>query len=79
MAGMERHDPAYDWVDDEELSAEETLQRFEALSPESVELPSVRHGALVVSIASVNQGTGASSVFVEQVWPAGDVQAQLVS
>jgi hypothetical protein len=27
-------DDAYDWVDDDSMSAEETMRRFEALGPE---------------------------------------------
>ncbi len=34
MGGMER-----DWVDDETMSAEETLRRFEALNPEPTRGP----------------------------------------
>jgi hypothetical protein len=34
MSGMER-----DWVDDETMSAEETIRRFEALNPEPTRGP----------------------------------------
>jgi hypothetical protein len=80
MADMQHDDdPAYDWVDDDELSAEETLRRFAALSPVTVELPTASGGPVVVSIASANRGAGAIDVVVEQLWPSLPDQEQLVS
>jgi hypothetical protein len=46
-----------DWVDDETMSREETLARFEALNPELARGPRVPAGGYVVSsIPSFSQG-----------------------
>jgi hypothetical protein len=46
-----------DWVDDETMSREETLARFEALDPELARGPHVPAGGYVVSsIPSFSQG-----------------------
>jgi hypothetical protein len=75
MAGMEQGDPAYDWVDDDELSAEETLRRFAALSPTRV---GVTAGEQVAAEEPRTAG-GASKTFTEQLWPGKDLRELLVS
>jgi hypothetical protein len=76
---MEHGDPGYDWVDDDELSADETLRRFAALSPVQVELPTAETGPIVVDVASANRGSGPGATVVENLWPTVSDQDQLVS
>lgn len=64
MAAMQHGDPDYDWVDDDELSAAETLRRFAALAPTRVEMPAQP----AIGLAATTTG-GASTTFTEQLWP----------
>jgi hypothetical protein len=73
MAAMEHGDPAYDWVDDDELDAGETLRRFAELAPTRVEMPAQP----ALGGAGATAG-GASTTFNEELWP-GSRREHLVS
>jgi hypothetical protein len=71
MTSMEHGDPAYDWVDDGEMSAEETLRRFATLLPQRV-------GPVADSDQATSRG-GASETFTEVLGFEGDRREPLVS
>lgn len=62
---------AKDWVDDENLSREETLRRFEALSPEPTRGP--LPGGAVVATAPRTYSGATTVTRDEQVKPTSDL------
>jgi hypothetical protein len=69
-----------DWVDDETMSREETLARFEALNPELARGPRVPAGGYVVSsIPSFSQGKMSTTSGALSIGSALRVTAQPAS